>query len=135
MIPVVGESQKKGGGQVGKRLRENIKKASYNACTRHAVALICSKQHICSKQQHMKNTPLEECNQRWLGFRDREAPLHLSPCKQNPSSAWRVARRRWQLRFREALPQPHAHALWSSQLLAPMCDNMMFVESCYKCLQ
>lgn len=38
-----------------------------------------------------ENTPFEECNQRWLGSRDSEAPLHLSPCKQNPSSAWREA--------------------------------------------
>lgn len=82
-----------------------------------------------------ENTPFEECNQRWLGSRDSEAPLHLSPCKQNPSSAWREASGGGSCDFREALPRQHAGALWSSQLLAPMCDYMMFVESCYKCLQ
>ena len=80
-----------------------------------------------------ENTPFEECNQRWLGSRDSEAPLHLSQTE----SFFRVAGGGWwwQLRFHKALPQQHAHALWGSQLLAPMCDNMMFVESCYKCLQ
>lgn len=38
-----------------------------------------------------ENTPFEECNQRWLDSRDSKAPLHLPPCKQNPSSAWREA--------------------------------------------
>lgn len=38
-----------------------------------------------------ENAPFEECNQRWLGSRDRVAPLHLSLRKQNPSSVWRKA--------------------------------------------
>lgn len=38
-----------------------------------------------------ENTPFEECNQRCLGSCDSEAPLLLSPRKQNPSSAWREA--------------------------------------------
>lgn len=38
-----------------------------------------------------ENAPFEECNQRCLGSCDSEAPLHLSPHKQKPSSAWREA--------------------------------------------
>jgi len=120
---------------VGEGFKENIKRqgikhvhitrfSSYPFQTTHLF-----------KTRAYENTPFEECNQRWLGFRDSEAQLHLYPCKQNPSSVWREACGGGSCGFCDALPQQHAYGLWSSQLLASMCDNMMFVEGCYKCLQ
>lgn len=126
VTPVVGEED---GRARGRRFRGG--KAGCNACTRHALALICYRTTHLFTTTAYENTPFEECNQRCLGSRDSRACLHLAV---QTKSFFRAAGGR-QPRFRKAPPRRRAHALQSSQLPAPMCDNMMFVESRYECLQ
>ncbi|CAJ1086330.1 Hypothetical predicted protein [Xyrichtys novacula] len=83
-----------------------------------------------------ENTLFEECNQRWLGCRDSKASPSSLSTQTEPFFRVVGGGRRWQLRFwRGPCLYNTPHALWSSQLLAPMCENMMFVEGCYKCFQ
>lgn len=77
----------------------------------------------------IKKHHLKKCNQKCLGCRDSESAFIFS-CTNRGFLPPR--RRQGGRHSANATRHP---ALWRSQLLSLMCENIMFVKSCYLCLR
>lgn len=116
--------------EVGQKEKGNAIKKQVSHLHMARGCLLSVRNSTSVQNKPIKKRRLKKCNQKCLGCRDSkpafififsaqtEAFFHLTGDKEGTI-----------LQMREG-----THALWRSQFFSPMCENMMFVESCYKCL-